>query len=164
MRPGRKRNLDRDRRLGDPAKETIARRVRDHIWRDVRHPFHGFPLGIMFAMQIIDEPEFEAGKRWALLSVRVRAFEGLPFDHCRAQNFEGNGGRALRLEPGADEVAEHRRAKRRLERLNVAIENSHPQAIGIMRKLCLLDLELEPREKAIAKTAMMNLAALGKTP
>lgn len=168
MRQGRKRIYTRERQpdgsvktYDDPARETMVRRVRDAIWRDVKHEFHGYPLGIMYAMKIINDEEFVAAKKWTLLAHRVRTFEGINAPNCKAVVL-GGGGRRLAPMPTEEEIAQYKRDRRRLLKLNARIVTSGPKAFGIMYRLCFRDEELVPREKLIAKRAMIALAVVMK--
>lgn len=120
----------------DPQAIVRAKRIRDKLWRDASHEWFAWPLGIMFADKTITAEEYGAAKAWAALTWRYNQIKGIAMPFCKAIDWEGPMGRALRNEPDAREIE---RVKEKKIAQDQIIMRVHPKGMGVMMAVCICD-------------------------
>ncbi len=120
----------------DPQAIVRAKRIRDKLWRDASHDWYGWPLGIMFADKTISAEEYAAAKTWAAITWRYNQIKGIAMPFCKAIDWDGPVGRALKEEPEAKEIERVKAAKTSQDQI---IMRLHPKALSVMMAVCICD-------------------------
>jgi hypothetical protein len=115
-----------------------AKRIRDKVRREVQHPFHGFPLGILHLAGYITEHELEAGQAWARLTYDFARLQGLNLPMPRAVDFARSYGRTLDAEPTPEQIARVRAEKAKQDAL---VHRADGDGLRMLIEVCIEDRE-----------------------